>query len=182
MESSELAESKAISQKKQGENQQPPRIVVLGVGNLLLRDEGVGVHLVQRLKATNRQYSNVEFIDAGTSMNIPAIIDRVDKLIILDAVNGGKEPGTVYHFDLDQIDHRWNTPLSFHQLGILDTLRILELLGKKPKDIVVIGIEPKLIDWGTELTPEIEAKLPQILKLVEEEINETAKCIQEVKE
>jgi len=180
LESFELAESKTINQKKQGENQQPPKIVVLGVGNLLLRDEGVGVHLVHLLKATNRQYSNVELIDAGTSMNIPAIIDKADKLIILDAVNGGKEPGTIYHFNLEEIDHRWNIPLSFHQLGVLDSLRILELLGKKPKNIMVIGIEPKLIEWGTELTPEIQAKLPQVLKLIEEEINETAKCIQEV--
>lgn len=181
MESFELAESKT-AQKKQRESRQIPKIVVLGVGNLLLGDEGVGVHLVHRLKATNPQYSNVEFIDAGTSMNVPAIIDKVDKLIILDAVNGGKKPGTIYHFNVDQIDYRWNTPLSFHQFGVLDSLRILELLDKKPKDIVVIGIEPKLIDWGTELTPEIEAKLPQILKLVEEEISKTTKCIQEVRE
>ena len=179
MESSELTKPKTIL-KRRAKNQRHQKIVVLGVGNLLLRDEGVGVHLVQRLKATNRQYSNVEFIDAGTSMNIPAIIDRVDKLIILDAVDGGKEPGTIYHFNLEEIDHRWNIPLSFHQLGVLDSLRILELLGKKPKNIMVIGIEPKLIEWGTELTPEIQAKLPQVLKLIEEEINETAKCIQEV--
>jgi len=157
-----------------------PKIVILGIGNLLLKDEGVGVHLLHLLEASNLNYPNVELIDAGTSVDIPIILDKMDKLIILDAVNGNKEPGTIYHFTLEEVDSKGNNSLSFHQMGILESLKALDLLGKKPKSTVVIGIEPKLIDWGTELSPEIEAKLPKMLRLIEEEIDITSKLSQGV--
>lgn len=157
--------------------QQFPKIAVLGIGNLLLKDEGAGIHLLRLLRETNSEYTNVELIDAGTSVDIPIFVDKVDKLIILDAVNGGGEPGTIYHFELKDTDTKWDVPLSFHQFGILDNLKVMTLLGKKPKSIVIIGIEPKLVDWGIELSPEIESKLPQVLKLIEEEINQTTNLI-----
>ncbi len=159
-------------QNDQELNPQLPKIAILGIGNLLLKDDGVGIHLIHSLKA-NLKYPNVELIDGGTSIDIPTLINKVDKLIILDAVSQGEEPGTIYHFQLQNIDIDWDAPLSFHQFGILDSLKIMKLQGELPKRIVVIGIEPKLIDWGIELSPEIEAKLPQILQLIEEEINQT---------
>ncbi len=151
-----------------------PKVVVLGIGNLLLKDEGVGVHLLHLLETTDLNYPNMELIDAGTSVDIPLILDKMDKLIILDAVNGGKEAGTIYHFTLEKINSKENNALSFHQMGILESLKTLDLLGKKPKSTVVIGIEPKLIDWGMELSPEIEDKLPQMLQLIKREINVTS--------
>lgn len=172
---SELLETGMTFQNKQKSSRSLPKIVVLGIGNLLLKDEGVGIHLINLLRETSQGYPNVELIDAGTSVDIPDIVSGVDKLIILDAVAGGNTPGTIYHFDIDQIQLERNSPLSLHEMGVLDSLRMLTLTGERPKSVTIIGVEPKLIDWGMELSPEIQDKLPQILKLIYDEIDKTSR-------
>ena len=174
-----------------------PKIIVLGVGNLLLQDEGVGVHVVKMLsnilteaKNPTYDYPNLEIIDGGTSPEIASLIEGAEKLIIIDAVKGGKEPGTVYRFAIDDVainssgnagvslspkeaylEIRAN--LSLHQMNIIDNLQMLSLIGKQPKEVIVIGIEPKTIELGLELTPEIQSKIPKIITLVKDEIEKS---------
>lgn len=150
-----------------------PKIVVLGVGNLLLRDEGVGIHLVQALNGDDLGYTNLEVIDSGTSPDILSVAESADKLIIIDAVKGGGEPGTIYRFSVDQVNLDSPIRLSLHQMGVVDNLRILDLLGKQPRNTVIIGIEPKTVDWGLELSWEVEKKMAEITRLVKKEIEET---------
>lgn len=147
-----------------------PKVVVLGVGNLLLRDEGIGVHFVQALDKEKLDYVNWKIIDGGTSPEISSLIEDADKLIIIDAVKGGGEPGTIYRFNIDEIAMDSPMRLSLHQMSILDNLQMLDLVGKRPQSVVVIGIEPKNLDLGLGLSPEIEAKLPEIKRLVMREI------------
>jgi len=153
-------------------NNSQPSIVILGMGNLLLKDEGVGVHLA---KLISQKPNNVklEIIDGGTFPDILSLPDNVTKLIIVDAAKGVGKPGTIYRFHADDINSRLKPTFSLHQIDILDSLKMLSLLGKQPKSTVIFGIEPKVIDWGLELSPEIEAKLPEIMKLVLKEISET---------
>jgi hydrogenase maturation protease len=152
------------------------KIVILGVGNLLLRDEGVGVHLIQSLdkddlplKADSYQLS---VIDGGTSPELAPLVEGADKLIIIDAVKGGKEPGTIYRFNIDDVILNSSMRLSLHQMGVVDNLRMLELLGKRPKTTIVIGIEPKTMDCGLELSTEIQSKIPKITSLLIKELSE----------
>lgn len=149
-----------------------PRIVVLGIGNSLLQDEGVGVHLVQALNQEELDYANLEVIDGGTSPEISTLVEDTDKLIIIDAVRAGSEPGTIYRFDISQIAMDSPMRLSLHQLSILDDLQMLDLIGKRPKSVVVIGIEPKDLGLGLDLSPEVEAKMPELKRLVMGEIKE----------
>ena len=150
-----------------------PKIAVLGIGNLLLKDEGVGVHLVQEL-ANIVDGNNVAIIDGGTSPDIPSLIEKnIDKLIVIDAVKADDKPGTVYRFSADDIDLDSVSPVSLHDIGILESLRMLALLDRQPKSTVIIGIEPKAIDFGLELSPELAKKLPEIVNLVLKEIEET---------
>ena len=149
-----------------------PKVVVLGVGNLLLQDEGVGVHFVQALNKDDLDYVNLEIIDGGTSPEIVSLVEGADKLIIIDAVKGGKEPGTIYRFGIDDVNLDSPMRLSLHQMDVIDSLRMLNLLGSCPKTIV-IGIEPKTIDLGSELSPEIQSKIPEITRLVMKEIKES---------
>jgi len=149
------------------------RIAVLGVGNLLLQDEGIGVHLVQKL-AEIIDDVNVKIIDAGTFPDFLSLVeDNLDKLIIVDAVKNGDTPGTIYRFDFDVVDLQGAPPFSIHDIGVIDSIRTMALFNKQPKSTVVIGIEPKTIDFGLELSPEVDEKLPKIIDLVLQEIKQT---------
>jgi hydrogenase maturation protease len=150
-----------------------PKVTVLGIGNLLLKDEGIGVHLVQKLAGVVDD-ANVNIIDAGTFPDFLSLVDgNLDKLIIIDAVKAGDKPGTIYRFNSDDIDADATLPVSAHNVGVLDSLRTMALFNKQPKSTVIIGIEPGTIDFGLDLSPEIEDKLPEMMKLVLKEIAQT---------
>ncbi len=149
-----------------------PRTTVLGIGNLLLKDEGVGVHVVQKLASDVRDV-NTNIIDGGTSPEILSLIDdSIDKLIIVDAVKAGNKPGTIYRFSINDLDIDSEKPVSLHEIGVLESLRMMALLNRQPKSTVLIGIEPKTIDYGLELSPEVKAVLPEVIKLVLQETEE----------
>jgi hydrogenase maturation protease len=154
-------------------NEGSPRITVLGIGNLLLKDEGVGVHLVQKL-AGIVDNAKVNIIDAGTSPDFLSLIDRnIDKLIVVDAVKADNKPGTIYRFSPDNLDLDSTSPVSLHEIGVLDSLKIMALFDRLPESTVIIGIEPKTIDFGLELSPEVAERVPEIINLVLKEIEET---------
>jgi hydrogenase maturation protease len=155
-----------------------PKITVLGIGNLLLKDEGVGVHLVQKL-ASIVSDANVNIIDAGTYPDFLSLVDdSTDKLIIIDAVKAGDKPGTIYRLTLDELDLDSTSPVSLHEIGVLDSLKIMALFDRLPKSTVIIGIEPKTIDFGLEPSPELEDKLSDMIKLVLQEIEETNRAME----
>ena len=148
------------------------KTVVLGTGNELFRDEGVGVH-VSRILQTKLSPSSgdIEVIDGGTSPDIWSLIDGADKLIIVDAVRGGCEPGTIYRFTPQQIVAERAIITSVHQMGILENLSLMELVGGKPKETIIIGVEPKELEPGLELSPELQRRLPKIIQTVLGEIS-----------
>jgi len=105
-------------------------------------------------------------------------ITEADRLIVIDAVKGAAAPGSIYRFDIGEVR---NCPSGFktsvHQIGILEILDLSELIGKTPHT-TVIGIEPKSLEMGMELSPEIKAKVPRIIELVmnELETNQLKPC------
>lgn len=150
-----------------------PQIVVLCVGNVLLSDEGVGVHVAREL-LTMPFPENVSIVEGGTDgFRLLNVITRADRLIVVDAVKGGSEPGTLYRFDLDDVARCPDGfKTSVHQIGILEVIDLSALIGKKPQT-TVIGIEPKSLSMGLDLTPEIREKIPRIIELVKAEIHQT---------
>lgn len=142
-----------------------PRIVVIGVGNLLLKDEGIGIHTVKALQEINLP-PYIELIDGGTSPDLIAYTRVGDKMIIIDATKTGGEPGAVYRFTPEDLAGGKGTLTSAHEMGVAENLNLMKLTGNEPREIIIIGIEPKEIDWGTELSPEIQGKLPEIIKVV----------------
>jgi hydrogenase maturation protease len=150
-----------------------PRITVLGIGNLLLKDEGIGIHLVHKLEGVVNN-PNIKIIDAGTYSDFLSLVDdNLDKLIIVDAAINGDRPGTIYRFSSDGLDLDSDLPVSAHDIGVLDSLKTMALFNKQPKSTVIIGVEPGEIDFGLDLSPDIEKKLPGIIELVLKEIEET---------
>jgi len=146
------------------------RFAVVGVGNLLLKDEGIGVHIAHALQQIDIPY-NVKIIDGGTSLDLPDCLENVDKLIIIDAVKTGGQPGTIYRFHPYDMDIESEGIISLHELGLAQSLRMMRLIGNEPKETVIIGIEPKEIDWGTELSAELQQKIPEIINIVLGEIS-----------
>lgn len=142
------------------------KVVVLGVGNLLLGDEGVGVHLIQKLREMEID-ERIELVDGGTSLLdfIPQRED-VSKLIIVDAIKLGGKPGTTYKICVDDsLLEGAKGMISLHQLGVVETLAIAQKMGKLPHT-VIIGIEPKEIGYGLELSPEIVREMGKLVNLI----------------
>ena len=148
------------------------KTVILGAGNELMKDEGVGVHVIRAMQAEWQTLNiDVELIDSGTSTDLGHLAQGVDTLIIIDAVKGGCEPGTIYRFTADRLASDTGITTSLHQVGIIESLRMMELTGGKPTQTVVIGIEPAEVDIGLELSKEIKTLMPKIVQTVMEEIN-----------
>ena len=148
----------------------PPKIVILGVGNLLLSDEGVGVHVANELMGMNLP-AEASVVEGGTDgFRLINTITEADRLIVVDAVRGGGTPGSIYHFDMDEVqDCPTGFKTSLHQIGILEVIGLLGLIGKKPCT-TIIGVEPKSLEMGMELSPEVKDKIPRIIELILDEL------------
>jgi len=157
------------------------RILVLGLGNILLKDEGVGVHAVQQLQEQDLP-GNVEVIDGGTSsLDILLLQEGPYKLVVIDAMRTGKKPGTIYktRFKADQMDGltkifstKKHSTISLHQVGLIDALLVAQKTDCAPDEVTIIGIEPNEIDGGLELTEPVEQRMPEIINSVLEEIKD----------
>jgi len=157
--------------------------VVLGIGNVLLRDEGVGCHVARALEGI--PLPDVKIIDGGTCPDILQLFEDADKLVIVDAVEGGGMPGQIYRFHLEDITLEKKPFLSLHDVGLVDSLMLMQLWHPDfigISEAVVIGVEPGEIDWGLELSPELREKMPQIIDAVLAELNTSANLSLEVEE
>jgi len=144
-------------------------VVVLGVGNELLKDEGFGVHVVREL-AGQTFTSPVEIIEAGTVPDCWQSDEPIGILVVIDAVYGGSEPGAIYRFRPEDVEFEACLNTSIHQLSFVDSLKLSEITGNKPEKTVIIGVEPKEVAWGTELSEELRGRVSDVVKIVLEEI------------
>lgn len=136
-----------------------PRTVLLGVGNILLSDEGVGVRLMERLQAAGLP-PWVRPIDGGTcAMEMLEDLENLDLLVIADCVRSGRPPGSVVVLAGAAVPAFFRTRLSPHQVGLSDVLATLQLTGRAPAQVVVVGVEPASMALGLELTPTVAAAL-----------------------
>ncbi len=147
-----------------------PRIVVIGVGNLLQKDEGVGIHAIQALEKMDLP-PDVKLVDGGTSPDLIAYTQAGDKMIIIDCAKAGGKPGDIYRFKPEDLAAGKGTLTSAHEMGVVENLNLMELTGNRPNDVVIIGIEPAEIDWGMELSATLKKKLPELVKVVLGETN-----------
>jgi len=135
-----------------------------------LQDEGVGVHAINRLMEMDFP-EGVEIVDGGThSYDLVDFFCQADNLIIIDAIQAGEEPGTMYRAPLEEMGLKSEENCtSLHQLHFIEAIKMVNLMGYYPR-VIVFGVEPQVIDWGLELTPSIAEKLPRLTELVAQEI------------
>jgi hydrogenase maturation protease len=116
--------------------------------------------------------SDVEIIDGGTCLDVLQLLEGADKLVIVDAVKGGGMPGQIYRFHPEDITLEQGPLLSVHDMGLVDTLKLVQL-WHNVGEAVIIGVEPGEIDWGLELSPELEEKIPRVIDAILSELNNT---------
>ncbi|MGC8924523.1 MAG: HyaD/HybD family hydrogenase maturation endopeptidase [Calditerrivibrio sp.] len=147
------------------------KVLVMGLGNLLMNDDAVGVLAVQELKKLYRDTDTLKIIDGGTlGLDLIHYLEWADKLIIVDGVNLNLPAGTVVRIEGEDINVVFESKLSPHQMGLKDILLAAELIDCRPSDIVLFGIQTKNIDMEMNLSEEVKSNLPKLLVHVSKEI------------
>jgi len=145
------------------------KAAVIGIGNILLGDEGVGVRIIEELKKLELP-EGVEVHDGATSgIAILNFLEGVDRAIIVDAVKGGGEPGTVYRFKIEEALEN-NEMISLHDIDFTLAYRVTRDIIDLPEDIVVIGVEPEKIENSLELSEKVSNAIPEVLNKILEEL------------
>jgi len=151
-----------------------PGIMILGIGNLLCRDDGVGVRIAMEMQGFDK-YSGIRIVDGGTFPDLFSLLDDdVARLIIVDALRGSGRPGDIYRLNLQEENIADGPAASLHGMGVLDSLKLMKKLGQQPPQVTIIGIEPADVSPGLELSPVIKSVVPAIIRAVESEIGRTA--------
>jgi hydrogenase maturation protease len=146
------------------QHSQVPKTVVVGIGNIIRSDDGLGVHALRRLQFDPRVPRGVVLIDGGTlGLELVSYVCEASHLLLLDSVDIGKCAGTMIRMTGDELR---SLPCggSVHQLGVADLIATLPLASEKSPCILLLGVQPSSTDWGIRLTPEVEAALGPLVE------------------
>ncbi len=146
-------------------------ILVLGLGNLLMSDDSIGVRIVQRLQHDFRVPEGVIIVDGGTlGLDLLPYIEEADELLIIDALEMRAEPGSHFRLEGDAVPRAFASKLSVHQMGLQDLLAVAELQGYAPQKLVVHGIQAGSIEMNLDLSPPVAAAMDDLLDAVVNEL------------
>ncbi|HVI50421.1 MAG TPA: HyaD/HybD family hydrogenase maturation endopeptidase [Candidatus Sulfotelmatobacter sp.] len=147
------------------------RVVVLGIGNTLMTDEGFGVHAIEALEKRYDMAEGVEIVDGGTTgMELFGDLQGVEHLLVVDAVRAGQPEGGIVRLTGDDVPAFFKTKLSPHQIGLSDVLAALRFAGSEPESVVLIGVKPVSLDISMEMTPQVAACVDPVIGMVVEEL------------
>ena len=139
-------------------------ILVLGLGNTIMTDDGFGVKVVEALSARCRLRGPVTLLDGGTlGLDLLPRLEGIAQLLIVDVLEMQAPPGTVFRLEGDEVPRAFASKLSVHQMGVQDLLAVAELQGHLPRQLVVWGVQPACLDLGTELSPAVAAALEPVI-------------------
>ncbi|NVN90871.1 MAG: HyaD/HybD family hydrogenase maturation endopeptidase [Desulfuromonadales bacterium] len=146
-------------------------VLVLGIGNLIMTDDGIGVRVVQQLAKHYRIPEGVELLEGGTlGLNLLSDLKGVERLLVVDALETGQLPGTLQRLEGDEIPLAFETRLSPHELGLKDLLTVAAMLGDSPQEVVLWGIQPERLDLGEDLSASVAARLDDLTDRVADEL------------
>lgn len=154
------------------------KTIILGLGNLLLSDEGIGIHTLEYLRTYYTSLKEVEYLDGGTlSFTLAPILEEAENLIVIDAAQLHAQPGTVRSFIGEQMDEFIrSSSRSVHEISLIDLLTIVRLTERLPTRRALIGIQPKKLDWGENPSPEVALVIPKAAALVVKLVAEWNEC------
>ncbi len=156
-------------------------IALIGIGNVLLQDERVGVHAVETIRERFSFLPEIEILDGGTlGLDLLPFIEKFDKVLFVDAVNFGKEPGYIGVLEDDEIPAILYVKLSVHHVGLADLLSVAKLTGVLPNKVCLIGIQPQDNEFafGLELSEQVNDKIEQFIDQVISKLQEwNVQCV-----
>jgi len=146
------------------------KLTVLGVGNILMRDEGIGVRVLERVQRARSWPADVEFIDGGAGgLNLLTVIERAERLVVFDAAEMHLKPGEFRVVLPEQVaDESAGGRLSLHQMPFIETLGLCRQFSRAPGFVRILAIQPRTVEYGRELSEEIGKALPDLVKAGEE--------------
>jgi hydrogenase maturation protease len=146
-------------------------ILILGIGNILLKDEGVGVRVIEAMEKMELP-GDVELCDGGTGgADLIDIIANRSKLIVIDTIDAEVEPGTILKMGAGDLAGQGKESISLHEFGLAEALFAAAQLKCSPKEVVIFGVKPFEIAYGMELTPPIASLIPRLINLALAEAN-----------
>jgi hydrogenase maturation protease len=144
--------------------------VIIGIGNILLQDDGVGVHVIKQLE-NEMLPSTIKLVDGGTStLDMLGFFLDYKKVIVVDCLRAGLKPGTIYKIKPEDIKNYEKENLSIHDVQILDVVNMAKMMDKIPL-VVIFGIEPEKISLELEMTETMISKIPEIISHIKKELN-----------
>ncbi len=144
-----------------------PKILIAGLGNLLLRDDGVGVHVIRELRKDPQP--GILAVEVGTAvLDALHLFEWADRILAIDAMQAGGSPGTIYSLRVSDVEDR-GPQASLHELSLLAALRFIP--DPRKPEIMILGVEPKIIDFGLELSPQLGAALPAVIRCAKERVH-----------
>jgi hydrogenase maturation protease len=141
-------------------------VLILGIGNILLGDEGIGVRVIEAMRSLPLP-EDVELGDGGTGgADLVEIMSHRRKVIVVDAMAADREPGQIMRLSPEDLAPSPGASVSLHEFGLLEALTMAGRLGCAPAEVLIIGVQPKEIRWATELSPDLAACIPSIIDQV----------------
>jgi len=148
------------------------KTLVLGVGNKLMSDEGIGVHTIERLASKYKLPEEVQVLDGGTlGMDLLYYLEGVENLLIVDAAETGKEAGTMVRLEGDEVPAFMSIKISPHQMGVPDMLAAAKMMDIYPKRLVFWGIQPDEITLSLDLSPVLASKVDSLIENLVDELH-----------
>jgi hydrogenase maturation protease len=145
--------------------------LILGLGNTIMSDDGVGPKVIEKLQQEVDLPDGVTLLDGGTlGLDLLPYLEEVRRLILVDAVEIGQPAGSCVRLSGDDVPMALENKLSAHQMGMKDLLAVARLMGHLPDEIILIGVQPACLQMDTELTPSVAAALPRLVAMVKTEI------------
>ena len=156
------------------------KICVIGLGNILLKDEGVGVHAVEALKKKYGFPEEVRLLDGGTlGLDLLHLIEGMDRVLFVDAVDLKKEPGTIALIEDQDLPSFLGPKLSMHHVGLSDLLFASSFRGTRPAEIVLVGIQPETLEVGLQISKTVMDRFEKLLQVIVEKLREWGLEIEE---
>lgn len=151
----------------------PEKVTVIGLGNTLYTDEGVGIHVLPLLEEALAGLENVEIIEGSTDgIRLLGPVEDTDQLILLDSINGPEQPGFVYTVEREDIPAYCNVKMSVHQLGFQEVLFAARIRERVPARMVLFGVQPATLAFGIGLSDTVGGRLASLTELVHGQIRE----------
>ncbi len=142
-------------------------VAVIGLGNVLMQDEGLGVHLVNLLAERYNFFPDIPLIDGGTTgIDLLPYFEQNRYILILDAVDTGGDAGHIVILRNDEILARFKSKLTSHQLGLADVLSTMQFLDIKPEEICLIGMQPAFMKPDLNISEEVRLHFDKALEVI----------------